>query len=155
MFRMMNRKLLVMGLVVAAVLAFNLSTVAAMQIGVQVVSSGETLTLDVEPTDTIQNIRQMILDKTGMAPLDQVLIFEDQVLEDNRTLADYSIQKDSSLLLMTSAEATGAVTTPDATPTSSDIGNPQMGDSIPWLPAVAAVVALAVLVVLGLGRKKK
>jgi hypothetical protein len=70
-------------------------------------------------------------------------------------LADYSIQKDSSLLLMTSAEATGAVTTPDATPTSSDIGNPQMGDSIPWLPAVAAVVALAVLVVLGLGRKKK
>ena len=71
-------------------------TALAMQIFVKT-QTGKHITLEVEPTDKIEDVKKKFQDKEGIAPDQQILTFAGKILEDGNTLLDYSIQRDSVL----------------------------------------------------------
>lgn len=88
----MKKVLLLISLLVMAM------SLSAMQIFVKM-PTGKHITLEVEPTDRIEDVKVKIQDKEGTLPEHYQLIYAGTTLEDGNTLQDYSVQKDATLYL--------------------------------------------------------
>ncbi len=109
MSKRMKRRFL--ALVLAGCLAAVLSTAAwatsptGFYLNVEL-PSGETIALDAESGDSIDNVKQKVQNAAGVSVTEQYLYYGGKFLNNGRTLADYNIQKESTLLVASEAKGT-------------------------------------------------
>lgn len=113
---------------------------------------GTTITLDVEPTDSIENLKQQIEDREGVPIASQALYFDGTLLADGDTLADYNIQKGAILqLVVPEVSETSSTTTLSAAPaetTATSVVTAGSGSLLPFGGgATGAGVGLALVIV--------
>ena len=79
-----------------AMLSASMVTAFAMQIYVKTVD-GNTITLEVEPNDSIDAVMARVYEREGIHPGHQILMLAGKRLEEGKTLSDYNIMKETTM----------------------------------------------------------
>ena len=93
----MKKTILTLAITLLSILSGNLY---AMQVFVKIIPSGKMITLELETSDGVENIKQQIQEREGLLPENQSIYFDGKKLEDGRTISDYNISKSSVLILL-------------------------------------------------------